>query len=206
MQVYTFGNAASHFNNPLRTLTGPDNTTTMDARDAIDGLLVPGKAGQTNKPKVNQVLPKRVIPYIEHYCNSEDMVNRWGALYSAKQILQNRFCAHIFISDGSSGHMLNQHYLGKMFPVAGPHDTIVDGVTENDNYCGREVAFLDHVVKLDTATVTQRKQHAAHQLAIMRHESALQDYDNHSHVSHKASVQNVHTTHNKADHGKDNEE
>jgi hypothetical protein len=206
VQVYTFGNAASHFNNPLRTLTGTGTAATIDTRDAMDGLFVPAKAGQTKKPKVNQVLPERIIPYIEHYCNSEDMVTRWGALYSAKQILQNRFCGHIFISDGQSGHMLNQHYLGKMFPVMGPHDTLVNGIAGNGNYHGGEVPFLDRVVKLDTATVTQRKQHAAHQLAIMRHESALQDYDDQSHVAHKASVHDVHTTHNKTDHGKDDEE
>ena len=66
---------------------------------------------------ISEMLPERVIPHIEHYCNSQDMVTRWRALFSAKSILQNRFCGHIFINEGASGHMLNQHYLGDMFPI-----------------------------------------------------------------------------------------
>ena len=60
---------------------------------------------------IAEMLPERVVPYIEHYCNSQDMVTRWGALYSAKMILQNRFCGHIFINEGASGHMLNQVWI-----------------------------------------------------------------------------------------------
>ncbi|KIW03455.1 hypothetical protein, variant [Verruconis gallopava] len=192
LEVYTFGNAASHFNNPLRTMS---QTPTIDARDAMDGLFLPTKETGT-KPKVKEVLPERIIPYIEHYCNSEDMVTRWGALYSAKQILQNRFCGHIFINDGQSGHMLNQHYLSKMFPIPEKREKMVNGVDEeNGAVNGRvtgQVPFLDRVIRLDTATVTQRKQQAVHQLAIMRHDSALQDYDDHSHSALKSAVNDIH--------------
>ena len=98
--------------------------------------------------------PERVVPYIEHYCNSGDMVTRWGALFSAKSILQNRFCGHIFINEGASGHMLNQHYLSDMFPTrynkAG--DGHVDGTSSESKHNG--LPFLDRIVKLDTATVT----------------------------------------------------
>lgn len=49
LEVYTFGNAAGHFNNPLLTL---DQTASP--------LGIPS--------------PRRTIPYIEHYANSDDMV------------------------------------------------------------------------------------------------------------------------------------
>jgi hypothetical protein len=163
----------------------------------MDHYFAPSKV-EKKKPKVSHVLPERVIPYIEHYCNSEDMVTRWGALFSAKQILQNRFCGHIFINDGQSGHMLNQHYLSQMFPLPKPYTNGVANGTERSTV----VPFLDRIVKLDTATVTQRKQQAVHQLAIMRHESALVDQDDLSHVAHKVGVNDVHETRSKADHAR----
>jgi hypothetical protein len=128
------------------------------------------------------------------------MVTRWGALYSAKSILQNRFCGHIFINEGASGHMLNQHYLSDMFPIhhkkagAGhaPH------TSSDSQHQGRP--FLDRIVNLDTATVTQRNVNAVHQLAVMRHESAPQDPDDHSHAAHTSHVHDVHEIQSKKEH------
>lgn len=149
------------------------------------------------------MLPERVIAHIEHYCNSQDMVTRWGALYSAKQILQNRFCGHIFINEGVSGHMLNQHYLSDLFPIhhrrAGSGHA--PGTSSEDIHGG--VPFLDRIVHLDTATITQRRQQAVHQLAVMRHESAPvghTDHSDHSHVAHASEVHDVHESGSKADH------
>ena len=145
------------------------------------------------------MLPERVIAHIEHYCNSEDMVTRWGALFSAKQILQSRFCGHIFINNECSGHMLNQHYLTNMFPlpkkvrsgVESPEGTLVNGGSGDEDQA--HVPFLDRVVKLDTATVTQRKQQARHQLAIMRHESAPLN-QNSSHLASDSHIGDLHQT------------
>lgn len=204
-QVYTFGNAASHFNNPLRKLS---NKNSLDARDAEDGMFI---ASQNTSPRkkrsqVGTMLPERVIAHIEHYCNSQDMVTRWGALFSAKQILQSRFCGHIFINNGQSGHMLNQHYLSKMFPVPKKSDAkLVNGVSTpvsdsgtlvngNDEEDQQHVPFLDRVVKLDTATITQRNQQARHQLAIMRHESAPVDTHDHSHLAARSHIEDIHAT------------
>jgi hypothetical protein len=148
------------------------------------------------KPAViSEMLPERVIPYIEHYCKSQDMVTRWGALYSAKSILQNRFCGHIFINEGASGHMLNQHYLSDMFPLhnrkAGAgHEA---GTSSDSKHHG--VPFLDRVVNLDTATVTQRESNCVHQLAIMRHDSAPIDPNDHSHGAYSSHVNHVHDLH-----------
>ncbi|EEP77753.1 predicted protein [Uncinocarpus reesii 1704] len=90
LEVYTFGSAASYFNNPLR---------------AIDP--------RSSAPRTG------VIPYIEHYVNGEDLVPRWGILYNVRTILENKFAGKIFIRTNITGHMLNQHYLDCMFPVPG---------------------------------------------------------------------------------------
>ena len=149
-------------------------------------------------PVISEMLPERVVAHIEHYCNSGDMVTRWGALFSAKQILQNRFCGHIFINEGVTGHMLNQHYLSDMFPThhkkAGAGHA--QGTSSEAKHHG--VPFLDRVVRLDTATVTQRDAKAKHQLAVMRQESA--SLDDHSHVAHATPVSEVHHTQSKAQH------
>jgi hypothetical protein len=175
-------------------------------------LILGAKQPKQKKTPVKAMLPERVIAHIEHYCNSEDMVTRWGALFSAKQILQSRFCGHIFINNGQSGHMLNQHYLSKMFPLPkktvgtngntdhsnGTSDTTLDGggayVEDYPDEKQSQVPFLDRVVKLDTATVTQRKQQSRHQLAIMRHESAPIDHTDQSHAAHTSDVSSVRQT------------
>lgn len=150
-------------------------------------------------PVISEMLPERVVAHIEHYCNSGDMVTRWGALFSAKLILQNRFCGHIFINEGVTGHMLNQHYLSDMFPIhhkkAGAGHA--DGTSSEAKHHG--VPFLDRVIKLDTATVTQRNSKAAHQLAVMRQESAPNHAD-HSHIAHTTAVSEIHHTQSKAQH------
>jgi len=90
-EVYTFGNAASHFNNPRKTGT-PKNSPLSTTDDFCVG-------------------------HIEHYVNERDMVPRWGVLYNVMQILDNRFSGRIFVRMGASGHMFNQHYLDAMFPL-----------------------------------------------------------------------------------------
>jgi hypothetical protein len=153
----------------------------------------------TKPPKISEMLPERVIAHIEHYCNSQDMVTRWGALFSAKSILQNRFCGHIFINEGASGHMLNQHYLSDMFPLhhkrAGEGHR--HGTSSEDKHHG--LPFLDRIVNLDTATITQRDSEAVHQLAVMRHDSAP-DWGDHSHQAREAHVGDVHHIQSKAEH------
>jgi hypothetical protein len=207
LEVYTFGNAASHFNNPLRKIS--KTATSIDSRDMPpisngDTDIVSSSnnqgsgttksdvnAAETKAPVISEMLPERVVPHIEHYCNSGDMVTRWGALFSAKSILQNRFCGHIFINEGASGHMLNQHYLSDMFPIhhkkAGAGHAF--GTSSESKHAG--LPFLDRIVKLDTATVTQRDSTAVHQLAVMRHDSANVDEDDHTHAAHTAEVHGV---------------
>ncbi len=239
LEVYTFGNAASHFNNPLRKtadsasctpswILSPNGTTAssphplrsssqpnaITSPTSIISPMTPlptttqalTQSTTTNNPSdvpqsiantssrtstISPLLPKRVIPHIEHYCNSHDMVTRWGTLYSAKSILDNRFCGHIFIAEGATGHMLNQHYLEKMFPISSKQELDAASRTVNKTLArivgsllrilptrwtqarveSEDIPFLDRLVDLDTATVASRDRNAAKQLTIMRQDS-----------------------------------
>jgi len=95
IEVYTFGNAANHFNNPQRV------------------AMVSSKEG-------NNLVDTDVIKHIEHYGNSEDFVARWGVLHYASisvcERMKNRYEGRVFERNGT-GHLLNQHYLGTMFPL-----------------------------------------------------------------------------------------
>lgn len=101
LEVYTFGNAANHFNNPHKSMA--DAKEDEQSRDG---------SGTSEK----------AIRYIEHYANDEDMVARWGVLHFTH--VPNRFMGRIFTRKGT-GHLLNQHYLNYMFPL-GPDNRALD--------------------------------------------------------------------------------
>jgi hypothetical protein len=93
LEIYTFGNAASHFNNPCLT-------------------------SQTSSPSpTTSPLATHTITHIEHYVNELELIPRWGVLYNVSEILDNRYSGKIFVRMGASGHLFNQHYLGPMFPL-----------------------------------------------------------------------------------------
>ncbi|KAI2790685.1 hypothetical protein POX_c03531 [Penicillium oxalicum] len=87
LEVYTFGNAANHFNNPLRSCRA----------SGLSGLST-----------------RRSISYIEHYANSNDPVSWLGILRFAS--IPNRYLGRLFVRPGS-GHLMNQHYLDNMFTL-----------------------------------------------------------------------------------------
>jgi hypothetical protein len=95
LEIFTFGNAARHFNNPLlaQPPTNPDQS----------------KGGRG----------ERVIKHIEHYANTEDLVANIGVLKFTSPQAQpyadgNAFAGHVFKRKGT-GHLLNMHYLDTMF-------------------------------------------------------------------------------------------
>ncbi|KMU81343.1 hypothetical protein CISG_08988 [Coccidioides immitis RMSCC 3703] len=99
LEVYTFGNAANHFNNPIRS----------------------GSTDKTNPETY------RAIRHIEHYANHGDFVARFGVLNYAKKApgqKENRFVGRVFERQGS-GHMFCQHYLDTMFTMDG--DKVAEG-------------------------------------------------------------------------------
>ncbi|RMY33573.1 hypothetical protein D0866_05830 [Hortaea werneckii] len=96
LEIYTFGNAANHFNNPH-----------WDLRTYLSNVNADTQRDHTVKS----------IAHIEHYAHSGDFVAQWGILNFTK--VPNRFMGRVFERPGD-GHLLNQHYLNAMFPLG--HD------------------------------------------------------------------------------------
>lgn len=98
LEVYTFGNAANHFNNPCKS---------------------PAKC--TQHPSATCTPAEKSIKHIEHYANAGDFVCRWGLLDFL--CIHNRYMGQVFVRP-SPGHQLNQHYLDTMFPLASDRTTL----------------------------------------------------------------------------------
>lgn len=113
LEVYTFGNAANHFNNPLRSLR--------------------------QRPRPYRQVPQyteaddRCIRHIEHYANSKDFISLWGVLNFANIV--NRYIGRLFVRQGS-GHQFNQHYLDVMFTL-GPDRRVLDSNEFMDSVVGQ---------------------------------------------------------------------
>jgi hypothetical protein len=108
LEVYTFGNAANHFNNPYKPLVGSEQPTMNGSKTLNQGTTLHAE---------------RSAFYIEHYANAMDFVCIWGVLEFAS--IPNRYMGRIFVRPGS-GHQFNQHYLNTMFtfgPDRKVHDT-----------------------------------------------------------------------------------
>lgn len=118
LEVYTFGNASNHFNNPYRV--------------HIPSVSV--GVGSKPTPVHLQTRNKRAVAHIEHYANSKEFVSRWGVLHFTRRVtedpLENRFMGRVFERPGS-GHLFNQHYLDNMFPLD-PTGRFVRGLTDGD--------------------------------------------------------------------------
>lgn len=100
LEIFTFGNAARHFNNPL--LSPPKSSSPDESR---------GGRGE------------RVIKHIEHYANTGDFVANFGVLKFTSPQAQpfadgNAFYGSVFTREGT-GHLLNMHYLDRMFAMVG---------------------------------------------------------------------------------------
>ncbi|KFY88826.1 hypothetical protein V500_06092 [Pseudogymnoascus sp. VKM F-4518 (FW-2643)] len=113
LEVYTFGNAANHSNNPVRR-----------------------SADNINEPEDYY----RAIPYIEHYANSGDFVSRFGVLNYArkgKDQKENKFAGRVFERTGS-GHMFCQHYLDTMFVMeagrVAEHNLFMDSIARVNSH------------------------------------------------------------------------
>lgn len=99
LEIYTFGNAANHFNNPYKDV----------------GAQASARRGGDSDGRL-----KKAVRYIEHYAHTDDFVARWGVL--------NFLCNFSFAVSGSryvgrvfeypaAGHQFVQHYLDGMFPL-----------------------------------------------------------------------------------------
>lgn len=100
LEVYTFGNAANHFNNPLCSCHSRSRTP-----------------GYSSTPKAI-----RSVAHIEHYANSKDPISWLGVHRFAS--IPNRYIGRLFVRPGS-GHLMNQHYLDNMFTL-GPDGKVLE--------------------------------------------------------------------------------
>ena len=149
LEIYTFGSAASHFSNPLVSLT-PDANTSVSP---------------TTEPAVRFELPlppKHTIAHIEHYVNERDIVGRWGVLHCTQDILNNRYAGSVFVRMGASGHLFNQHYMDSMFPLPKDHTSVLPQF------------FLDGSVSVDQRLALKRENTAIGNVGLMRQESGLE--------------------------------
>ncbi|KAG0153835.1 hypothetical protein PDIDSM_1214 [Penicillium digitatum] len=101
LEVYTFGNAANHFNNPR--------------------WIQPARTRRTSTPDTMHQFGQS-IGHIEHYANAADIVAVGGVLHFVD--IPNRYMGRLFVRP-NSGHLLNMHYLGNMFTL-GPDMKVLD--------------------------------------------------------------------------------
>ncbi|KAG9251199.1 uncharacterized protein F5Z01DRAFT_683469 [Emericellopsis atlantica] len=172
LEVYTFGCAANHFNNPHRHAFA-QNLMKEHPRSAIHTMLTetsfaseplvdgqsdmnakdPGQESTLSREnslsssRTMSVSKDRAIGHIEHYAHSTDFVAIWGVLHFATNRTNSpqipRFLGRLFVqSTGGGGHQLNQHYLDGMFPLKRNDKGEFTGVEEENN------EFMNEVVRL----------------------------------------------------------
>ncbi|KAK8151520.1 hypothetical protein IWX90DRAFT_393868, partial [Phyllosticta citrichinensis] len=108
LEIFTFGCAASHFNNPL-------------SHSYLTILLQNSSLNPTLSSR-----SRHVVPIIEHYANENDPFARWGVLNSTRNCPGQRFAGQVFINKDASGHLFNQHYLDAMGTARGRRTSVVD--------------------------------------------------------------------------------
>lgn len=135
LEVYTFGSAANHFNNPICSARSqsPDPESPPDEQTSGN---------------------QRVIRHVEHYANSGDFVCQWGVLHftQSPEFRNNRFIGQLF-ERKNNGHLLNQHYLDHMFPM----DPSTKRVRDTNE-------FVETMVEVDDRLVPEREP-ASHSFA-----------------------------------------
>lgn len=111
LEIYTFGNAANHFNNPER-----------EAHHSS------ASGGGSQVPRAHPSWrDDGIFRHIEHYTNDYDFVSRIGVLNFASWTSnsRNRFKGTVF-KERARGHLFNQHYMDRMFPLGDDGEGIKD--------------------------------------------------------------------------------
>jgi hypothetical protein len=146
LEVYTFGNAANHFNNPHRHIVSQslvkDNptaalaTTTTVTSSAANNPVANNHASFQHLPKESSMSSihtysaahDRAIGHVEHYAHTTDFVAMWGVLHFVTSVPGShsmpRFLGRLFVRNSDrGGHQFCQHYLDGMFPLAKNEET-----------------------------------------------------------------------------------
>lgn len=146
LEVYTFGNAANHFNNPHRHLGSQERALGNPVLARTDSIGTtktakghhPTASPPTTSPdspsdstylrretsaSAPSAVSDRAIGHIEHYAHTTDFVALWGVLHFAAarpgSVAVPRFMGRVFAKTGlGGGHQMVQHYLDGMFPLA----------------------------------------------------------------------------------------
>ncbi|TVY82912.1 hypothetical protein LSUE1_G001896 [Lachnellula suecica] len=141
LEIYTFGNAANHFNNPHlhmlsqnAALKNPRTATLTKTKTHISSHPdLPANGNGNGNGEVQQAGTVRdretehtstpqgkTIHHIEHYAHTHDPVSRWGVLHfitsPASSSTAPRFMGRVFERQGV-GHQFCLHYLDSMFPL-----------------------------------------------------------------------------------------
>ncbi|KAL3426454.1 hypothetical protein PVAG01_03245 [Phlyctema vagabunda] len=134
LEVYTFGNAANHFNNPHSHLISqnasflnPNLSSITQTRTQVHyhAPLANGQNPDQHSRSHKSKSAGKAIRYIEHYAQTDDFVAKWGVLHFTSDLhltdMGSRFMGRVFERQGK-GHQLNQHYLDNMFPLKKTED------------------------------------------------------------------------------------
>ncbi|KAJ8063764.1 hypothetical protein OCU04_007626 [Sclerotinia nivalis] len=116
LEVYTFGNAANHFNNP--------HLRREYQKCALTNPSLPADSAGSKRPvepRANRNRNGKSIPHIEHYAHTYEIVSRIGILHFANNYAHDKFAARFMgriFEVEATGHMFVQHYLDTMFPLS----------------------------------------------------------------------------------------
>lgn len=157
LEVYTFGNASNHFNNPHRRVDSqrlqkrysekansvhapiteaPLTSSPIATRASTMKMQTNGK-GTT--PAHHPPASNRAIAHVEHYAHTTDFVALWGILHfvtnECSSHLMPRFIGRVFRRTSSrGGHQFCQHYLNGMFPLARDAEGEFTGCAETNDF------------------------------------------------------------------------
>lgn len=138
LEVYTFGNAANHFNSPKGSLDSHpirvQNGEPVEARLQWSSAELfdknPENLRTSSRNRVDSDNP-HIVKHVEHYVNTGDWVSKFGILHFLVE--KSRFYGRVYARP-DTGHQLNGNYLDNMFTM----DRSVKHVLENN-------AFVDSV-------------------------------------------------------------
>lgn len=154
LEIYTFGNAANHFNNPHRTVDAQNREIAVFGTYAEPETARVSTSGTTATTTTTHRTPLLIaessairpaaltghaIGHIEHYAHTSDFVALWGVLHFVSSVPKTRsmprFLGRVFArASPRGGHQFCQHYLDGMFPLARhPTTKAIVGCAETGN-------------------------------------------------------------------------
>ena len=187
VEVYTFGSAASYFHNPIRSIQSLPATPLSGASSRVtEESIEEGQIAErthTTDCRSQRWMgsrSQRLLPYMEHYANSLDMVTRWGMLSSVTTGVRE-YHGKIFIIHGGRGHFFVQHYMHELFPLSkdklhqlqklisrGGLDGNDSKMNVSDEIELKDLPFLDRIAALEKS-IGEHQVHLTERLSAKPH-------------------------------------